>query len=137
MSAATVEVVADTQVLIWYVLEPERLTSRAVAALEAETAAGRPIGVSAWSITELAYAVEKTTNPLTEEDRQAIIEELRADDSPFEVLPVTLEVAARIRRVPRTHTPDPGDRAIVATGASARRGTRRRCGGCGCPERAR
>lgn len=112
-SAASV--VADTQVLIWYVLEPERLSTAAVSALEDATAADAPIYVSAHSLVELVYAVEKPANPLTEDDRQAILGELAIDNSPFEVVAVSAEVANRVAQVPREPNADPADRIIVAT----------------------
>lgn len=65
--------------------------------LDAATDADLPIYVSAYSLVELVYAVEKATNPLTEDDRQAILEELTQNDAPFEVLPVTAAVANRLR----------------------------------------
>jgi predicted nucleic acid-binding protein len=74
MTPATA-VVADTQILIWYVIDPDRLSADAVAALEDATAAEQPIYVSADSLVELVYAVEKATNPITEDDRQAILPE--------------------------------------------------------------
>lgn len=43
-------VVADTQVLIGYVLDPERLSAAAVTALEGATEADEPIYVSAHSL---------------------------------------------------------------------------------------
>ncbi|MEO6120950.1 MAG: hypothetical protein ABIW46_08670, partial [Acidimicrobiales bacterium] len=61
MNSAT-PVVADTQVLIWYVIEPDRLTTEGVDALNAATDADEPIYVSAYSLVELVYAVEKATN---------------------------------------------------------------------------
>lgn len=60
-------------------------------------------------------SAEKTTNPLTEDDRQAILDELARDDSPFEIVPVTAEVANRVVDVPRAKNADPADRIIVAT----------------------
>ena len=113
MNPAT-PVVADTQVLIWYVIEPDRLTTEAVDALSAATDADQPIYLSAYSLVELVYAVEKATNPLTADDRHAILEELRRDDTPFEVLPVTAGIANRVAGVPRNATADPGDRIIAA-----------------------
>jgi len=107
-------VVADTQVLIWYVIEPDRLTTEAVDALTAATDADQPIYVSAYSLVELVYAVEKATNPFTENDRRAILEELDRDDTPFEILPVSAAIANRVAGVPRTATADPGDRIIAA-----------------------
>lgn len=114
MTPAT-SVVADTQILIWYVIDPDRLTADAVAALEDATAAEEPIYVSAHSLVELVYAVEKATNPLTQDDRQAILDELARDDSPFEVVPVNAEIANQVANVPRTENADPADRIIVAT----------------------
>ena len=114
MTAATA-VVADTQVLIWYVIDPDRLTADAVTALEGATAAEEPIYVSAHSLVELVYAVEKATNPLTEADRQAILDELAPETSPFDVVPVTAEIAIHVATVPRTPNADPADRIIVAT----------------------
>ena len=114
MTSATA-VVADTQILIWYVIDPDRLSADAVAALEDATAAGQPIYVSAHALVELVYAVEKATNPLTEDDRQAILGELAREDSPFEVVPVTDEIANHVAEVPRVPNADPADRIIVAT----------------------
>src|SRR5205085_12513467 len=49
MTSATA-VVADTQILIWYVIDPDRLSADAIAALEDATAADQPIYVSAHSL---------------------------------------------------------------------------------------
>ena len=114
MTPATA-VVADTQILIWYVIDPDRLTADAVAALEDATSAEEPIYVSAHSLVELVYAVEKASNPLTEDDRQAILDEISAATSPFEVVPVTTAIANHVAKVPRTPNADPADRIIVAT----------------------
>ena len=38
-----------------------------------------------------------------------------ADDSPFEIVPVTAEIANRVASVPRAANADPGDRIVVAT----------------------
>lgn len=78
-------------------------------------AAGEPIRVSAHSLVELVYAVERPTNPFSEDDRQAVLEVFEAEDSPFEIVPVTAEIANRVASVPRTANADPGDRIIVAT----------------------
>lgn len=115
MSATTVEVVADTNIVIWYFLEPDKLTAAARGALETETTAGRPVGVSARALVEIGYAAEKPSNPLTAEDRSAILAELAAPESPFDVVQVDAEIAARVADVPREVNADPGDRVLVAT----------------------
>jgi PIN domain nuclease of toxin-antitoxin system len=106
---------ADTQILIWYVLEPGRLSSAAVDAIETEVAAGEPVRVSAWSLVEIGYATEKRSNPLTHDDRLAILAVLDEPESPFEIVPVTDDIARRVIGVSRSENADPGDRVIVAT----------------------
>jgi PIN domain nuclease of toxin-antitoxin system len=103
----TPALLADTQVLIWYVLEPTRLSDPARAALEAAVDSQEPIRVSAWSLVEIGYAVEKSSNPLTEGDRDAILSVLSDPESPFEVVPVDASIAAHTHqsRERRTLTP--------------------------------
>jgi PIN domain nuclease of toxin-antitoxin system len=115
VTAATTAVVADTHILIWYVLNPAKLSQAATEALEGCVAAQGTIRVSAYSLIELVYAVERVSNPFTEQDRRDVLDVLAAEDSPFEVVPVTEEIANRVASVPRTSNADPGDRVIVAT----------------------
>ena len=115
MTEATTAVVADTHIVIWYVLNSTKLTAQATSALEKCVAAGEPIRVSAHSLIELVYAVERANNPFSADDRQAILDAFDAGDSPFEIVPVTAQIANRVASVPRTANADPGDRIIVAT----------------------
>jgi PIN domain nuclease of toxin-antitoxin system len=107
--------VADTQVLVWYVREPRRLTKAAVEALERATANGDVVGISAFSIVELVYATEKATNPISLDDLNAIKSVLSDPASPFQIVEVDDEIALRVALVPRISNADPGDRIIVAT----------------------
>jgi PIN domain nuclease of toxin-antitoxin system len=106
--------VADTQILVWYVREPSRLTTSAVEALQTATANGDLIGVSAFSIVELVYATEKATNPISLDDLTAIKAVLSDPESPFQIVEVDDEIAFRVASVPRVSNADPGDRIIVA-----------------------
>jgi PIN domain nuclease of toxin-antitoxin system len=115
VTEATTAVVADTHIVIWYVLNPAKLSYEATAALERCVTTDETIRVSAHSLIELVYAVERANNPFSEEDRQAVLGTLAAEDSPFQVVPVTAEIANRVASVPRTANADPGDRIIVAT----------------------
>ena len=115
MTAATTAVVADTHIVIWYVLNSAKLSARATSALERCVAAGEPIRVSAHSLIELVYAVERANNPFSAEDRQALLDTFDAEDSAFEIVPLTAEIANRVASVPRAANADPGDRIIVAT----------------------
>ena len=106
---------ADTHIVIWYLLNSTNLSVPATSALEECVAAGEPIRVSAHSLIELVYAVERASNPFSAGDRQAILDTFDAEDSPFEIVPVTAQIANRVASVPRTANADPGDRIIVAT----------------------
>lgn len=106
---------ADTQVLIWYVIDPGRLSAPAAAVLQQAVDEQEPLGVSAFALVEIAYAVEKASNPLTAADRDAILAVLRDPETPFDVLALDLAVAEQVARVPRTANADPGDRIVVAT----------------------
>ena len=110
-----VVLVADTQILVWYVREPSRLSNDAVEALEDATTSGDVIAVSAFSIVELVYATEKATNPITLDDLNAIKSVLSDPASPFQVVDIDQEVAFRVSSIPRVANADPGDRIIVAT----------------------
>ena len=107
---------ADTQVLIWYVLNPEKLSLAAADELAAEAAANTRVGVSAHALVGIAYASEKRTNPLTDNDVAAIHAVLHDNASPFEIAPLDLLVTEQVRSVPRADNADPGDRIVVATG---------------------
>jgi PIN domain nuclease of toxin-antitoxin system len=52
-------VVADTHTLIWYVFDLQRLSETALTALEQAVNTGNPIYVSAITVIEIAYLVEK------------------------------------------------------------------------------
>ena len=110
-----ITLVADTQIFVWYLREPTRLSRAAVEALEASTSTGSTIGVSASSIVELVYASEKASNPFTPDDLDVLLGALDESDGPFEVVPVDADIAARVRSVPRDSNADPGDRIVIAT----------------------
>ncbi len=110
-----VSLVADTQVVVWYLREPGRLTEKAASALQAVTASGNLIGVSAFSIVELIYAAEKPTNPFTFDDLDVVVAALALATGPFAIVEIDAEIAAQVRLIPRVENADPGDRIIVAT----------------------
>lgn len=115
---------ADTMVVTWYVLDPDRLTGAASSAMEQQTASNFPISTSAYSVVELVYMTEKANNGITPEEFNAVMEVLDDPDGPFVVVPVDHAIAATVRSIPRTFTgvdgvtvtnADPGDRVIAAT----------------------
>jgi PIN domain nuclease of toxin-antitoxin system len=104
-------VVADTHVLVWFLLEPARLSASADAALDGAVSSG--IYISAITIVELVYLVEKGRLPAAVLDR--LMADLAAPASAIRVAPVGLETARALSRVSRTDVPDMPDRIIAAT----------------------
>jgi len=60
-----------------------------------------PVGVSAFSLVELAYAAEKKSNAISSEQVTSILAVLHDPESLFEVLSVDFAVGERVRHVPR------------------------------------
>lgn len=113
MTAPPRPVVADTHAFIWFLLADPQLTDTARAALRSATAAGDPIFVSAASIVELWYLLDK--GKITKSDLTSYLLMLDSRTEAFEVAPVDLGVSRAIEMVPRDDVPDPFDRMIAAT----------------------
>jgi len=52
------------------------------------------------SDTHKLPAVERAKNPFTVDDRQVVLDAFAAEESPFEVVPVTADIANRVASVP-------------------------------------
>ena len=108
--------VADTHALIWYLFEDERLSRPAKQFINNATKAGEQIGFSAISIVEIVYLIEKAKiNPDT---LTRLLEATSAADSALVEIPVTGQIANKMRSVSRESIPDMPDRIIAATGLS-------------------
>lgn len=106
-------VVVDTQAAVWYLQRSPRLSQVARNAIrEAERTRG-PVWVSAISLVEMAYLVEKGKIP--EEALTRLVEAISQPGSPFSVAPVEMGVFHALRRVPRESVPEMPDRIIAAT----------------------
>lgn len=105
--------VADTHTFIWYANNSRRLSPRAGEVLDAATASDAPILVSAVTIVELRYLVEKGT--LSEAEFEVLVALLDAPDSPYEVAPVDGGIAVEAGQISRKFGADPFDRMIGAT----------------------
>jgi PIN domain nuclease of toxin-antitoxin system len=115
MEVAPPAVVADTSTVVWYLTDPDALSGSAADALTAATAADAPILVADVSLLELVYLVEKAGNAISATSRDEIFAALEQADGPFDVVPLTSEIARAVAAVNRDHVSDPFDRVIVAT----------------------
>jgi PIN domain nuclease of toxin-antitoxin system len=110
-----VRVVADTHALVWYLLDDpdRRLSPDARTALEqAESING--IAVSVASVVDLWY-VTRTRGTFTDDQLNEVLGLLRDPKTSLEAEPITLDVTAAFRQIPRDALGDPWDRFITAT----------------------
>jgi PIN domain nuclease of toxin-antitoxin system len=105
--------VADTHAVIWYILNQDALSSNARAAFDSATASGDPVYLSAISVVEIRYLVEK--GKLTTVFFDRLDEALSSADAALVVIPVTLEIARTLNEISRTSIPEMPDRIIAAT----------------------
>lgn len=106
-------VVADTHAVVWYLARPDRLSAAAVEAMDAAVDAGDTVAVSAISLVEIQYLVEKKR--LSPVLLRRLDEALAERDPAFEIVALDVGVAVALREVPRDEVPDMPDRIIVAT----------------------
>ena len=109
-------VVADTHTIIWYLRENARLSPAAMTALDAALTEGYSIYVSAISVVELGYLVERYRLP--EEAFEQLINALSDPDTGLAIAPLDLITAQTLRQIPRDVVPDMPDRIIAATALS-------------------
>lgn len=105
--------IADTHAAIWYLFSDPRLGSAASAFIDAAIANGDPIGISAISLAEMVYLIEKDRIPASAlTDLNAAIADPKAV---LQHVPLDEDVAMTMRHVSRDDVPDLPDRVIAAT----------------------
>jgi PIN domain nuclease of toxin-antitoxin system len=105
--------IADTHTAIWYLFSDERLGSLASAFIDATIANGDHIGISAISLAEMIYLIEKERIAAT-----ALDDILVAIADPKNVLKLVAldeQIAVNMRNISRQDIPDLPDRIIAAT----------------------
>src|SRR5437588_1370895 len=96
-------IVADTHAIVWYIVEPGRLSANARASLEQTALAGEPVYVSAISIIEICYLIDKgRLSPLV---LQRVVDALQDANSAVEIFPVDFDVALALPRIARVDVP--------------------------------
>jgi PIN domain nuclease of toxin-antitoxin system len=106
-------IVADTHAIIWYLVEPERLSQVALDALEGAIAAGEPVYISAISLIEICYLIEKRR--IASDLLQRILVVLNEPDPSLIVVPIDLAISIAVQNIDRDTVPDMPDRIIAAT----------------------
>jgi PIN domain nuclease of toxin-antitoxin system len=106
-------VVADTHTIIWYLRSPEKLSTNALTSLDNALNNGESIFISAISLVEMNYLVEKNRIPSS-----SLEQLLQLIDDPLVklvVVPLDTPVAKAFTQIPREIVPEMGDRIIAAT----------------------
>jgi len=104
-------ILLDSHVLLWLLLQPELLSTRAAATIRTAIDAGQPLAASVVSIYELGRAIHRgrVTTIIGPE------EFLRRAESFAAILPVSSTIAIAAAQLPSTFPSDPFDRIITAT----------------------
>jgi PIN domain nuclease of toxin-antitoxin system len=105
--------VADTHTAIWYLSADPRLSGNAKSFIDEAARNGDKIAVSAITIVELVYLVER--GRLATEELTQLASELRKRGSLFVEIPLNLTQSLAIRRVERSQIADMPDRIIAGT----------------------
>ncbi|MGL5834365.1 MAG: type II toxin-antitoxin system VapC family toxin [Waterburya sp.] len=106
-------IIADTHAIIWYLVEPERLSQVALDALEGSITAGEPVYISVISLIEICYLIEKRR--ITSDLLQRIQEVLNEPNPSLVVAPINLAISLAVQNIDRDSVPDMPDRIIAAT----------------------
>ncbi|MGF1504105.1 MAG: type II toxin-antitoxin system VapC family toxin [Anaerolineae bacterium] len=104
--------VADTHTAVWYLSSDNRLSTKARDFINNAIELGNTIGISAVTLVEMVYLVEKgriAPNQFTQ-----LARELENADSMFVELPVTMQTARSLSAVSAEQIPDMPDRIIAA-----------------------
>jgi len=105
--------VLDTHAAVWYLLDSQKLSQPAYSVIDGAAASGTPTYISAVSLVEVVYLVERGRIAADAFDKFA--NELSRDNPAFTVVPLDSHVATALKRIPRSLVPDMPDRIIAAT----------------------
>jgi len=106
-------ILLDTHAWVWWVADPDRLSTPAADVLARAREQEEPVYLSSISVWEVAMLVEKGRLELTMDVADWVA---HSEAVPWiEFVPVTNHLALRSVRLPDGLHPDPADRLIVAT----------------------
>jgi len=105
--------VLDTHAILWYLMDAKHLSQSAFSFIDNAASQKSPIYISAISLVEVAYLVERNRIPAHAFD--LLIAELERDDSAFTTVSVDQNIAKSLRKISRDLVPDMPDRIIAAT----------------------
>ena len=105
--------VLDTHAAIWYLLDTKNLSGTVFSLIDSAAASGVPTYISAVSLVEVVYLVER--GRIAADAFERFIRELGQESPAFKVFPLDYNVAGALRSISREVVPDMPDRIIAAT----------------------
>jgi PIN domain nuclease of toxin-antitoxin system len=106
--------VADTHTAVWYLFNDARLSAKAGDFIEEAAVQARRIIVSAISLAEVVYLIEK--NRLPHGAYADLSAALANPDHVLKEIAFTSEIVDVMRQISRADVPDMPDRIVAATG---------------------
>jgi PIN domain nuclease of toxin-antitoxin system len=106
--------VADTHTAIWYIFASPLLSQAAKNAIDGAAAQGDYVGVSAISLAEIVYLIEKQRIPL--DTLQRLTKTLADPNEVLAEAPLDSTIVEFMTQIPRADVPDLPDRVVAATG---------------------
>lgn len=103
-----IHAIADTHVLIWHLFDSTRLSNAAMRALDFALDDQKMIGISAISLVEIVYLIEKRRIP--KDALSLLAEKLQKPRSLFEIIPLTYSIAEDVAKIPYNQISDMPDR---------------------------
>ncbi len=104
-------ILVDTHVVVWLALEPDKISKKASAAIEATRQSDEGVAISDITLLEIAMIHSKRRITLN-----ASLETFLAEiEARFVVLPITGRICARAIVLPASYPRDPADRIIGST----------------------
>jgi PIN domain nuclease of toxin-antitoxin system len=113
-----IRVVADTHAILWYLFDDPRLSANATAEFDHAQAQGEQIAISAITLAEIVYLIEKDKIAPVAFDR--IVATLMQPNATLVEIPFNYAIARAMRQIDRTQIPDLPDRIVAATAIHAR-----------------
>ena len=105
--------ILDTHAAVWYPLDSKKLPLRVFELIDGAAGSGEPVYISAVTLVEVAYLVERRRIPANTFDM--FVAELREKNPAFVAVPLDSQVAEALRTIPGKDIPDMPDRIIAAT----------------------
>jgi PIN domain nuclease of toxin-antitoxin system len=106
-------VVADTHAVLWALLQPQKLSARALAVFNHVKLSGDPVYVASITLVETCYLEEK--GKLKAGTLARLKAAFEGEDSGLVLVSLDLAITEALERVLRNEVPDMPDRIIAAT----------------------